>query len=171
MPALGEIYLNRPLPEINGVRWCINGTCTPIEATKYAIPMLEKPYNLNFTLASIENNKNKRLFMIEFSHVEDLITSVKTKLDQKLEAKGLTYEDVPSDLMLTFNKYLKMLEDGTLMQKTIEGLHDAQTDLKINSKYLLDAVSKLKSKNKSKKQDSDNIFDDLKKDVEKDSEL
>lgn len=168
MSALGEIYFRAPLPEITGIRWCINGTCQPIAATKYSIPILDNPKQLNFTLATIEANKNKRLFMIEYTHVSELITSIKTKIDQKLDSKNLSYEDIPSDLMITFNKYLKMLEDGSLMQKTIEGLRDAQTDLKINSKHLLSAVNKLKSKKKSKKVDSDDIFNDLKNDLDKD---
>jgi hypothetical protein len=169
--AQGEIYLRSPMPEIAGIRWCVNGTCQPIAATKYPIPILDKPKQLNFTLAALDANRNKRLFMIEFSHVEELISKIKTKIDQKLEAKHLTYEDIPSDLMITFNKYLKMLEDGTLMEKSIEGLCDAQTDLKINSKHLLNAVSKLKSKKKAHKTDSDDIFNDLKNDVEDNKEL
>ena len=166
----GEIFFRPPLPEIQYVRWCINETCYPIAGERRVIPRAADALNLNYTIDSLELNKNKRTKMSLYKHVESMILSTKEEIDQKLEAKGLVYEDIPGDFLITFNKYLKKLEDGSLIELSAESLRDAETDININTKYVLEAVNRLKPKKTNTDSSADEIFNDLKNEYTKDSD-
>ena len=163
----GQVFLRMPFPEITYTRWCLNDTCYPIQGERLNIPKAADEISSNYSIAATELNKNQRVRMGLYKHVEEMISSTKEEIDQKLESKGLVYEDIPADVVFTLNKYLKKLEDGSLMESSAEALHDAETDLKINSKYVIDAVNRLKpKKNVEKDSSADDIFNDLKNDYE-----
>ena len=162
-----ELFMAPPYPDVRGVRFCVDKNCYPIAIDKKGPRFTEVPKNVNFTVAVLNEGRTERLFMAEYKRVEDMISQIQTQIESKLSAKGLTEENIPADLYSTFKKYLNALEDGSLMERSIEGLRDALTDLKINSKYIYDAISKMKSKKKVSKvkKTTEDIFESLKEDV------
>ena len=104
-----------------------------------------------------------------------MVNQIYSDVQKKLSEKGLNEESVPVEVFSTLKKYMKMVEEGSLNNLSLEQLKDAQTDLKINSKHLLEAVEKLKGKKSKKsdksKQQTDDIFNDLKNDLDDEKDL
>lgn len=168
-----EVFFRPPSVEIQGIRFCYNSSkCIALSGETLSVPHIEAAKSANFTLAYLDAKKNVKAQRLEMQRVEQMINNIYGKVLKGLEKKGLTEESIPVETISTLKRYMKMVEDGTINNMSIDQLKDAQTDLKINSKYLLEAVEKLKGNKKAKeeqtKKETDDIFNDLKNEFEDD---
>lgn len=171
-----EVHLKVPSTEVQGLRYCTNNThCVPIYGTVIPVSPSQQPLHSNFTDAFIESKKFVKVQRSEVLKVETMVNQIYSDVQKKLSEKGLNEESVPVEVFSTLKKYMKMVEEGSLNNLSLEQLKDAQTDLKINSKHLLEAVEKLKGKKSKKsdksKQQTDDIFNDLKNDLDDEKDL